>query len=545
MKGEIAMKKKSILLMMTIILALGSVLAACSTGGDSDGGGSSSNGEKVLRLTDTSDITTADPALATDAVAFNLIANTMEGLYRLDKDGNAVPALAEGEPEINEDETVYTFKLRDAEWSNGEPVTANDFVYAWQRAVDPATGSQYAYIMNTVKNAEAINTGDTPKEELGVKAIDEKTLEVTLERPDPSFLSLTSFGTFTPINEAFATEKGEDFATGPENLLYNGPFTWTKWDREQGYVLTKNESYWDAENVALDSVDVKVVKETSTVVNLYEAGDVDYAGLASEQVAAFQEDEDYNTGLRSAIGYFKFNHEDELFSDVNARKAIARAVDPSGIIDQLLNNGSVATTSFIPKDFIKYEDGTDYTEGVEYFKTNTEEAASLWEEVTGGEATTIELLSFDSEVSKQISEYMKGQIESNLPNVTVEIAQQPFNNKLEREAKGDYQMSFALWGPDYQDPLTNLGIFTSDNGQNDINYSSSEYDKLIDEASAETSIDARYDLFKEAEALLIEQDQAIMPIYQAGVAYLIRPNVENFNRQLFGADYQYKYVDIK
>lgn len=539
------MKKKSILLMMTIILALGSVLAACSTGGDSDGGGSSSNGEKVLRLTDTSDITTADPALATDAVAFNLIANTMEGLYRLDKDGNAVPALAEGEPEINEDETVYTFKLRDAEWSNGEPVTANDFVYAWQRVVDPATGSQYAYIMNTVKNAEAINTGDTPKEELGVKAIDEKTLEVTLERPDPSFLSLTSFGTFTPINEAFATEKGEDFTTGPENLLYNGPFTWTKWDREQGYVLTKNESYWDAENVALDSVDVKVVKETSTVVNLYEAGDVDYAGLASEQVAAFQEDEDYNTGLRSAIGYFKFNHEDELFSDVNARKAIARAVDPSGIIDQLLNNGSVATTSFIPKDFIKYEDGTDYTEGVEYFKTNTEEAASLWEEVTGGEATTIELLSFDSEVSKQISEYMKGQIESNLPNVTVEIAQQPFNNKLEREAKGDYQMSFALWGPDYQDPLTNLGIFTSDNGQNDINYSSSEYDKLIDEASAETSIDARYDLFKEAEALLIEQDQAIMPIYQAGVAYLIRPNIENFNRQLFGADYQYKYVDIK
>ena len=539
------MKKKSILLMMTIILALGSVLAACSTGGDSDGGGSSSNGDKVLRLTDTSDITTADPALATDAVAFNLIANTMEGLYRLDKDGNAVPALAEGEPEVSEDGTVYTFKLRDAEWSNGEAVTANDFVYAWQRAVDPATGSQYAYIMNTIKNAEAINTGDTPKEELGVKAIDEKTLEVTLERPDPSFLSLTSFGTFTPINEAFATEKGEDFTTGPENLLYNGPFTWTKWDREQGYVLTKNESYWDAENVALDSVDVKVVKETSTVVNLYEAGDVDYAGLASEQVAAFQEDEDYNTGLRSSIGYFKFNHEDEIFKNVDARKAIARAVDPSGIIDQLLNNGSMATTSFIPKEFIKYEDGTDYTDGIEYFKTDAAEASSLWEKATGGKATTIELLSFDSEVSKQISEYMKGQIESNLPNVTVEIAQQPFNNKLDREAKGDYQMSFALWGPDYQDPLTNLGIFTSNNGQNDINYKSSAYDKLIDEASAETNIDARYDKFKEAEALLIEQDQAIMPIYQAGVAYLIRPNIENFNRQLFGADYQYKYVDIK
>lgn len=537
------MKKKSILLMMTLILALGSVLAACSTGGDSEGG-SSSNGEKVLRLTDTSDITTADPALATDAVAFNLIANTMEGLYRLDKDGQAVPAMAAGEPELNEDETVYTFTLRDAEWSNGEPVTANDFVYAWQRAVDPETGSQYAYIMNTIKNAEAINAGDLPKEDLGVQAIDEKTLEVTLERPDPSFISLTSFGTFTPINEAFATEQGENFATNVDNLLYNGPFTWSEWNREQGYVLTKNDTYWDNANVALDKVDVRVVKETSTVVNLYEAGEVDYAGLASEQVAAFQDSEDFNTGLRSAVGYFKFNHEDEVFADVNARKAVARAVDPAGIIDQLLNNGSIATTSFIPKDFIKYEDGTDYTEGLQYFETNTDEAASLWEEATGGEEMTIELLSFDSEVSKQISEYMKDQIETNLPGVTVTIAQQPFNNKLEREASGDYQMSFALWGPDYQDPLTNLGIFTSNNGQNDINYSSADYDRLIDEASAETSIDARYDKFKEAEQLLIEQDQAIMPIYQAGVAYLIRPNVENFNRQLFGADYQYKYVDI-
>jgi len=469
----------------------------------------------------------------------------MEGLYRLDKDGNAIPAMAASEPEVSEDGTVYTFTLRDAQWSNGEPVTANDFVYAWQRAVDPATASQYAYIMNTIKNAEAVNLGDAPKEELGVKAVDEKTLEVTLERPDPSFLSLTSFGTFTPINEAFATEKGEDFSTSPENHLYNGPFTWSEWDRDQGYVLTKNDTYWDKDNVALNKVDVRVVKDTSTVVNLYEANEVDYAGLSSEQVAAFQDDEEFQTGLRSSIGYFKFNQENELLSNPDAHKAIARAVDPSGIVDQLLNNGSFATTTFIPKEFIKYEDGTDYTDGIKHFETNPEEASSLWEKATGGEAVEIELLSFDNETSKQVTEYMKDQLETNLPNVTINISQQPFNNKLDREAKGDYEMSFALWGPDYQDPMTNLGIFTSDNGQNDVNYNSPAYDKLIEEAAAETNIDARYDKFKEAEKLLIEQDQAIMPIYQAGVAYLIRSNVENFNRQLFGADYQYKYVDIK
>lgn len=539
------MKKKTILLAMTLMLAFGSVLAGCSTTGGNDSEGTSTNEEKVLRLTDTSDITTADPALATDAVAFNLIANTMEGLYRLDQDGKPVPAIAAEEPTVNEEGTVYTFKLRDANWSNGEPVTANDFVFAWRRAVDPDTASQYAYIMSTVKNADKINTGELPKEELGVKAIDEKTLEVTLERPDPSFLSLTSFGTFTPINEKFATEQGKDFAMGPENHLYNGPFTWSEWKKDQGYVLTKSDTYWDKDNVSLDKVDVRVVKDTSTVVNLYEAGDVDYAGLASEQVAAFQENPDFKTGLRSTIGYLKFNQANEIFKNVEARQAIARAVDPSGIVDQLLNNGSIATTSFIPKNFVTYPDGTDYTEGVKYFETNADEAAKLWEKATGGKETTIELLSFDSEVAKQISEYMKDQIETNLPNVTVSIKQQPFNNKLALEAKGEYEMSFVLWGPDYQDPLTNLGIFTSTNGQNDMSFDSKEYDKLIDEASAETDVAKRYDMFKKAEELLIGQEQTIVPLYQAGVAYLIRPNIENFNRQLFGADYQYKYVTIK
>ncbi|HSN65117.1 MAG TPA: ABC transporter substrate-binding protein, partial [Fusibacter sp.] len=221
------------------------------------------------------------------------------------------------------------------------------------------------------------------------------------------------------------------------------------------------------------------------------------------------------------------------------------AIDPKGITDTLLANGSIPTTSFIPKDFIKDDAGKDSTSDINWFDRDAKEAADLWKKANGDKKTTIELLSFDSEDAKKISEYMKGQIEKNLPNVTVSIKQQPFKNKLDLEAKGDYQMSYALWGPDYQDPMSNLSIFESTNSQNDVNYKSSAYDKLLNAANEESDVAKRLDLFKQAESQLIEKDQAIAPIYQAGAAYLSRPSVKDFNRQVFGADFQYKYVDVK
>ncbi|WP_114569863.1 peptide ABC transporter substrate-binding protein [Exiguobacterium flavidum] len=539
------MKKKTLGLVLTLLLVVSAALAGCSTGGgDSKDSGSSTDGKKVLRLTDTSDITTVDPAQATDAVAFGMIANTMEGLYRLDVEGKAVPALAE-KTDISKDNLTYTFTIRDAKWSDGTPVKAQDFEFAWKRAIDPDTASGYAYIFESIKNGADVSQGKKPVDELGVKATDDKTLVVTLERPAPYFLSLTSFGTFTPISEDFYKKNEKDFSLQPDKLLYNGPFVWSEWKTDQKRVLTKNENYWDKDAVKLDSVDIRVVKDTSTTVNLYDANEIDFTGLTSEQVAAYKDSEDFKTALRSSIAYLKFNNEDDVMKNADARKAIARAINPAGITDTLLSNGSIPTTSFIPKEFAKDESGKDYTEGINWFDRDAKEAADLWKKANGDKAVTIELLSFDSEDAKKIGEYMKGEIEKNLPNVTVSIKQQPFKNKLDLEAKGDYQISYALWGPDYQDPMTNLSIFSSENSQNDVNYKSSEFDKLLFAANEESDTEKRFELFKKAEEQLIAKDQAIAPIYQAGSAYLARPTIVDFKRQVFGADYQYKYVDVK
>ncbi|WP_215083864.1 peptide ABC transporter substrate-binding protein [Exiguobacterium sp. s78] len=537
------MKKKTVGLALSVMLAGSAVLAGCSTGGgDSDSG--STDGKKNLRLTDTSDITTVDPAKATDSVAFNMIGNTMEGLYRLDKDGKAIPALAE-KTDISSDNLTYTFTLRDSKWSDGSPVKAQDFEFAWKRAADPKTASSYSYIFDTLKNGADVTQGKKAVDELGVKALDDKTLEVKLERPAPYFLSLTSFGTYSPISEDFYKKNEKDFSLKPDKLLYNGPFVWESWKTDSKRVLKKNDNYWDKDAVKLDEVTVRVVKDSSTVANLYDSNDIDYAGLTSEQVEAYKSKPEFKTALRSSIAYLKFNNEDATMKNVDARKAIARAIDPKGITDTLLANGSIPTTSFIPKEFIKDASGKDYTSDINWFDRDGKEAADLWKKANGDKKTTIELLSFDNEDAKKISEYMKGQIEKNLPNVTVSIKQQPFKNKLDLETKGDYQVSYSLWGPDYQDPMSNLSIFESTNSQNDVKYKSAAYDKLLNAANEESDLNKRLDLFKQAEAQLIEKDQAIAPIYQAGSAYLSRPTVKDFNRQVFGADFQYKYVDIK
>lgn len=294
------MKKSKYYLFIVLALMLVLALSACSgsdSDSDADSGsepdsssdtsseetdegseGGEATGEQVFNMIETAEIPTGDPSLATDAASFIVFGQTMEGLYVLDENDTPVPAIADGEPEISEDGKVYTFKLReDAEWSNGDPVTANDFVYSWQRAVNPETGSEYAYMFSgIIENATEIMNGDKDPEELKAEAIDDYTLEVTLEQPVEYLDSLLAFGTYLPLNEAFVEEQGDSFGTNSDTMLANGPFVLTEWD---GSGLTwkyvRNDHYYDKENVALDEVNVQVAKEPSTAVNLFETGEAD------------------------------------------------------------------------------------------------------------------------------------------------------------------------------------------------------------------------------------------------------------------------------
>ncbi|HAQ08489.1 MAG TPA: peptide ABC transporter substrate-binding protein, partial [Bacillus bacterium] len=334
--------KFSLLLVLTLVFSL--FLTACSGGkdnadekkpadGDDKAPATETDVPQELRMLDSSEIPTMDSVLAEGSTSFTYINNVGEGLYRLDQDHKPVPALADGEPEINEDKTVFTFKLRDSKWSNGEPVTAHDFVFAWQRAIDPATASPYGpYMMGgKIKNAEKITQAGADKKpydvtELGVKALDDKTLEVTLEKPVVYWEDLFAFPTFYPQNQKFFEEKGEAFASSAENLLYNGPFKLTQWAGTDAseWVLEKNENYHSADKVTLEKITVNVVKDSNSAVNAFEADETDMTGLlSSDIVPSYEGDDRMVTWLEPVVFWIKMNQKNEALQNENIRRAIA------------------------------------------------------------------------------------------------------------------------------------------------------------------------------------------------------------------------------
>ena len=537
-------------------LALTLALAGCSSTGNSGDsaskeGGEGSDEKKVLNLSTSSDIPTMDSSLATDQVSFYIMNQTQEGLYRLGEDDKAVDGIAEGEPEVSEDSKKYTFKLReDAKWSNGDPVTAKDFEYGWKRTLDPETASEYGYIMYDIKNAEAVNTGKKKVDELGIKAVDDYTLEVELEKPLPYFKELLTFATFYPLNEKYVEEQGDKFGTTEEKTLYNGPFELTDWETESKFKLVPNEEYWDKEAVKLDEVNFQVVKDPQTAINLYETGKIDIVGLSAEHVDNYKEDPNFNTELRTSTFFMRFNQNDEIMANKNVRLAINKAIDREKYVKSNLNNGSVAYDKLTPKEFVKGPDEKDYVDGVESeLAYDLEGAKEAWEKAKkelGKDEIEIELLTYDSETSKTDAEYFQAQLQKNLDGLSLKIKQQPFKQKLALESKGDYQLSFAGWGPDYPDPMTFVDMFVTDGAHNQMEWSNSEFDKLVKDAKGELADkpEERWAAMQEAENILLE-DAAIMPMYQAGAAYLQQPYIKNYQRHKFGADMTFKHVDIE
>lgn len=555
--------KKSNWLLLVLALALSMFLAACSGGDDSssgEGSGSDNEGsggdgdkEQVLSLPESADIPTMDSSMATDAVAFQWLGSTKDGLYRLDENAQAEPGIAK-DHEVSEDGTTYTFNLReDATWSNGDPVTAEDFVYAWQRAVNPDTGSEYGpYMMNgVIKNAEAIASGEMEVSELGVTAKDEHTLEVQLEKATPYFESLTAFGTFLPLNQEFVEEQGDNYAQEADALLSNGPFKMKEWNHGEGWTVVKNEDYWDAENVKLDKIDVNVVKDTATRVNLFNSGELDRAGLSSEFVDEYRSSEEFQIKDEPNLFYIKMNQEGEVLSNVNARKAIQHAIDRQGMVDVILNNGSKPSTGQVPENFVSHpESGKDFRElNGDLVTSDLEKAKEHWKkakEELGKDSVELEYLGGDTETAKNLDAYIKDQLEQ-LEGLSVKVNSVPFEVRLERDTNMNYQLQNSGWGPDYIDPNTFLNLWLTDGGNNHTGYASEEYDKLINEANTDLAQkpEARWENFLKAEELLMKEDAVLAPLYQRSVAQLQKPYVKGVYANPMGADYTYKYAYIE
>ncbi|PEB80005.1 peptide ABC transporter substrate-binding protein [Bacillus cereus] len=549
------------------VLAMSVALTACSgSGGEKKTTTTSNSGEEkksdikyaakqVLNRTENQEIPTMDTSKSTDTLGAQILGNTMEGLYRLDKNNKPIPAAAESSTK-SEDGKKYTFKLRkDAKWSNGDPVTAKDFVFGWQRLLDKNTAAEYAFIAYYIKNAEAINKGEKPGTELGAKAVDDYTLEVELEKPVPYFLNLLAFPSYYPLNEKFVKEKGEKFGLEADTTLYNGPFVMASWKHEQGWQLKKNDKYWDNKTVKLEEINYSVVKEVATKVNLYDTGSIDFTLLSGEFVDKYKSNKDEYGEYSEASTYFlrlnqKRNGQDTPLKSKKLREAIALSIDKKGLANVILNNGSKATDQLVPKGLATGPDGKDYQDTFKNgLKYDTKKGAAAWEEAKkelGKDQVTIELLSYDDGTAKKIADYFKDQIEKNLKGVTVTTKIQPFKQKLKLESAQDYEVSFAGWSPDYSDPMTFIDMFESKSPYNQMSYSNPKYDEMVQKAGNELLSDPkkRWETLGKAEKLFLEEDAGLVPLYQTGRAYVMKPNVKGIVKHNISPEYSFKWAYV-
>lgn len=530
------------------------VLTACGNGEhENKAGENTSEREKqVLNLTIGDALPTMDPAMASEQYSFHIIANGMEGLYRLGENAIPVEGIAMNHS-VSKDGLTWTFHLRqDAQWENGDPVTAHDFVYAWRRAIDPKTGSVYGpYMMNDViKNATAISQGELPPEELGVKAADDYTLIVELENPTPYFMGLTTFGTFLPLNQKFVEQQGERFGTSSETTLSNGPFKIEEWNSTAtSWKLVKNNTYWDADTVQLEEITFEVIKDPNTAVQLYEQGTVDLVDIASDLVDKYSSREDFQVNPQYSITFLRMNQNHEALANKNIRLAISQAFNKEALVNEILNNGSIVANGFVPEKFVTMPDtGEDYRDvSGDIMTYDLNNAQSNWQKgltELGKKEVELELLLGDNEVTTVMGEYLKNQLETNLTGLSITLKPVPAKQKNELERSMNYDISISSWIPDYRDPYTFLNMWITDGPNNNTGYTNEKYDRLLEETATTlaNNPNERFENFLEAERILLE-DGVIAPIYQYGVAQLLSPKVKDVFANATTYEYKWGYIE--
>ncbi|MGX7395094.1 peptide ABC transporter substrate-binding protein [Carnobacterium mobile] len=535
-------------------LAIALILTVAGCGGNSSKEASTKNdkgeAKQVFHVAIGSELPTADVSLAMDNVSVEAMSQFMEGLYEFDVNGDVQPALAAEIAKPSKDGLVYTIKLKeDGKWSNGDNVTAKDFVYSWQRTVDPATAAEQSYYFEGIKNYEAIAKGELPPTELGIKAVNDYELELTLEHPIPYINSLIAIPAFFPMNQKFVEEQGDKFGTSSETTLSNGPFTLEDWNgTSMSWKYVKNDQYREKDEVDLDEVQMQVIKETSSGINLFKDGQLDDLVISGEFVAHEQDNEALQIREMPGTYYISYNTKKEILSNLKAREAISLVIDSDQIAKNVLNDGSKKATGFVPFGFTNADNGEDFAEDAgELTKTDVKKAKALWAEakeelgIDGGDIT---ILASDIDSSKKVSEYLQGVISENLDGLTVKVNAVPFKNRLERSRSGDFDIVLGGWTPVYADPIDFLNLFKSSNSNNFGKWSDPEYDKLLKEASEDYALDnqKRWDSMLKAQELLFTE-HPVTPLYQISEVHLVNPKVKGLELGPLGSPY-YKKVSI-
>ena len=544
------MKKK--LLFSIGVLSMASLLVACSSGKKATTTKDSASTEtaQTLRVLENAELPTMDLSLATDVVSFSAISQVMEGLYEFADDSTAQPAMAKEVVEPTNDGKTYTIPLReDAKWSNGDPVTAHDFVFSWQRTVNPATGGEYAYLFDGFANFAAIQKGEKDPSELGVKALDDYTLEITLDYSIPYLNSILAKPFMYPLNEKFVTEKGKDYGTNSDNVLYNGAFTLADWDGTNvSWKYLKNENFHDADNVKLDEIDVTVSKEDATNVNLFHADDVDVVQIKGEFVEQELENPELVTRIYPSTSYLQYNFDNEVLKNKNIRQAFNHIIDSEVLTSNILKDGSLPIRAFVPQGIVNSETGKDFNEEAgELMTLDEKEAQKYWQaglKELGKDKVELTLLTSDTDSAKKISEFIQGVLTENFDGLTVNVSNVPFKNRLDAMSKQDFDFVLAGWAATFSDPVDFLQLVQGDNSMNYGKFNNAEFDKLLNDASVTYATDNG----KRWEALLAAQDifmeeVAMTPIYQSSETFLVKERVQGLKYRALGSPY-YKNVSI-
>ena len=547
---------KKIFLLMTVFLTM--IFAGC--GSDSD--------NNTLKVMFGSNVVSLDTAQVTDSASFELIADCIDGLMQLDSEGKAVPAIAESY-EVSTDGKTYTFHLRDAKWSNGDDVTAGDFVFAWRRHCQKA--EEYSYIMGAtvacVKNADAVIKGADPAT-LGVSAPDPKTLVVELDAPVSFFPALMAFPTFYPINEKFYSglEAGT-YGTSPETFLSNGAFALASYQPGASNIqLKKNETYWDAGKISLNNLAYQVVSSSDNALTAFKNKSLNVVQISGNQVQHVKDDPELAKNLKTfsagSLNYLSFNQDPKnnhagALANKNLRLAISNAIDRESLVNNFIMNGSTATYTAIPTDFApNAETGKDFAEDQKQFSEfvgfNPDKARQYLElakSELGKDTFEIEFIySNDTgDTGVKVVQAIKSQVEENLPGVKLNLQPMPKAEYLDKVTSNSYDLASTSWVPDYDDPMTFLTLWTTEGSEIAEHWSNAEYDKIIADCTTgnlAANYDARWKAMYDAERIVLE-NAVIAPLYTSFNAVLISENVSGIDFHAAGVNRIFKYATIK
>lgn len=543
------MKFRKILAMVMALALLCATFAACgdtsgtsssagtsSTASDSGDSSAAEEGETAtggsggtLNMRNTMEPTSLNTLLATYAYDFTPINAMIECLYRDDENDVPQPAGAET-VDISDDKLVYTFHLReDATWSNGDPVVATDYEFAWQQALNPEVASDYAYMLYFIHNAEPYFNGEVEWSEVGVKVIDDYTLEVTLDNPLPYATDLFAFPTLAPINQKFYEEVGADkYATDAEYFCCNGMYELTEWSHNSQIVFQKREEYWNADAVGPDEIVYKIITDSQAGLNSYLSREIDYTDLDSGEVVQQAEAAGFEVGVKPARSsyYLIVNTEDEFMSNQNLRLALAYSIDKQALVDTVYQNDNQPMTSFTPPAIMgaagadgpsfqealleergeMYPGSGDLEKAQEYLQAALEELGCTVDELN------LSIDCADDSLRRNCATFLQEQWRQNLGIENITVNSMQTKQVSANRQSGDYCMSLGGWSPDYNDAINFLDLWVTDGGNNDSFWSNEEYDNLIAQATAEADEEVRQQYLFDAEEILAAE-MPIIPLY--------------------------------